>query len=508
MNLLSSASVFSFYTLISRVLGYFRDILIATFLGASIYADAFFIAFRLPNTFRRLFAEGVFNAAFIPSYADANLTSKDEGKKFADEVLNLLVIFLLGIVFLVEIFTPAIVYLIAPGFYENTEKFNLAVQLTKITFPFLLFVSLSSFFSGILNSNNKFAAAAAAPIILNIFLIVSLFVSYFYKLNYEKNLSYAVTFAGIFQLIFLIFFTKFYYKPSITFKIKISSKVRFFLKKLLPSIFSSGVTQINILVGTIIASFEAGAVSYLYYADRIYQINLAIAGIAIGTVALPELTKKIKLGDIAEVTNIQNKSLELCLLLSVPACFGLIIASQEITSALFGYGSFLEKDVILTAQALKIFGYGVPAFALIKIISNFFFARDNTKIPFYISAFSVFLNIVISIIYFKEFGFIIIPIATSIATWCAVIIYLILLLKLNYLKIISVFYTNFIKIVISTFIMSLVLFFLINFFEDKLIYTNYYKSFYLIMIIGLAATIYLLAARLLKVFKIENFKIN
>jgi len=508
MNLLSSTSVFSFYTLISRVLGYFRDILIATFLGASIYADAFFVAFRLPNTFRRLFAEGVFNAAFIPSYADEIIISKAEGKKFADDVLNLLIIILLGVIFIVEIFTPTLVYLIAPGFYENIEKFDLAVQLTRITFPFLFFVSLSSFFSGILNSNNKFAAAAAAPIILNIFLILSLFISYLFNLNYELNLSYAVTLAGLFQLVFLIFFAKFYYKPSINFKIKINSKVSFFLKKLLPSIFSSGVTQINILIGTIIASFEAGAVSYLYYADRIYQINLAIAGIAIGTVALPELTKKIKLGNISEAINIQNKSIELCLLLSIPASFGLVIASQQITSALFGYGSFLETDVILTAQALKYFGFGVPAFALIKILSNFFFARDNTKIPFYISVFSVFLNVLISVIYFKELGFIIIPIATSIATWCAVIIYFILLIQYKYLKTSSIFYINFMKTVISVIIMSTALHFLINFFEDKLIYTNYYKSFYLIITISLAATIYLLTARLLGVFKIKNFKTN
>jgi len=508
MNLLSSASVFSFYTLISRVLGYFRDILIAVFLGASIYADAFFIAFRLPNTFRRLFAEGVFNAAFIPSYAEENITSKASGKKFADDVLNLLIIVLLGVIFLVEIFTPAIVYLIAPGFYEDPEKFNLAVELTRITFPFLFFVSISSLFSGILNSNNKFAAAAAAPIILNIFLILSLFISFFFKLNFELNLSYAVTIAGLFQLIFLIFFTKHYYKPSINFKIKINSKMRFFFKKLLPSIFSSGVTQINILVGTIIASFEAGAVSYLYYADRIYQINLAIAGIAIGTVALPELTKKIKIGNISEAMSIQNKSIELCLLFSIPASLGLVIASQQITSALFGYGSFLETDVILTAQALKYFGFGVPAFALIKVLSNFFFARDNTKIPFYISIFSVLLNILISVTYFKELGFIIIPIATSIATWCAVIIYLIWLLKLKYLNITSIFYINFIKTIISVVAMSSLLYFLINFFEDKLIYTNYYKSFYLIMIVGLAATIYLLLSRLLGVFKIKNFKTN
>ena len=295
MNLLSSTYVFSFFTMLSRILGYFRDILIAIFLGTSIYADAFFVAFRLPNTFRRLFAEGTFNAAFIPNYTSVKTKNKEKGKKFANEVLSLLVLVLLFITFLAEIFMPYLVYLIAPGFIENSQKFNLAVELTRITFPFLLFVSLSSFFSGILNSNNKFAAAAAAPIILNIILILSLLISFYFKLDFAAQLSYGVTFAGIIQLIYLVFFASNYYKPSLKFKIKLSSKVKLFFTKLLPSILSSGVTQVNILVGTIIASFEASAVSYLYYADRIYQINLAIAGIAIGIVILPQLSKYIKL---------------------------------------------------------------------------------------------------------------------------------------------------------------------------------------------------------------------
>ena len=191
--------------------------------------------------------------------------------------------------------------------------------MTRITFPFLLFVSLSSFFSGILNSNNKFAIAAAAPIILNIILIVSILFSYFLNLNTAKQLSYGVTLAGIIQLIFLIIFTTKFYKPNIKLSFKINSKVKFFFKKLLPSIFSSGVTQINILIGTIIASFQSGAVSYLYYADRVYQINLAIAGIAVGTVSLPVLSKAFQTKNYSKVSNIQNKSIQLSLLLSIPA---------------------------------------------------------------------------------------------------------------------------------------------------------------------------------------------
>ena len=506
MNLLSSTSVFSFYTLISRVLGYLRDILIAVFLGASFLADVFFVAFRIPNTFRRLFAEGTFNAAFIPSYTAERTKSKLEGKKFADEVLNLLILILLAIVFIVEIFTPFLVYLLAPGFYNDAEKFNLAVELTRITFPFLFFVSLSSFFSGILNSNNRFAAAAAAPIILNIILIISLFISYLLKLDFVKNLSYGVTFAGIIQLLFLFVFTKKYYKPSLFLKTKINSKVKFFLKKLLPSIFSSGVTQINILVGTIIASFEAGAVSYLYYADRIYQINLAIAGIAVGTVSLPVLSKSLKLKRFDDVKDVQNKSIELSLLLSVPASLGLILASEEIINALFGYGSFTNSDVIMTAKALKYFGYGIPAFALIKVLSNFYFARDNTKTPFYLSLFSVILNVAISLLFFKKIGFIIIPLATSISTWLAVILYLFLLGKSKFLFFENLPINNLLKIIFSTFIMSFVLYYGLSFFEDKLAYDNIYKSIYLVFMISLVATIYLITCYLFGLLKFKNYR--
>ena len=317
MNLLSSATIFSFFTLFSRILGYLRDILIAIFLGASIFADAFFVAFRLPNTFRRLFAEGTFNAAFIPSYTSAQTEDKKKGKKFADDVLSSLLLILLFIITMAEIFTPYLIYIIAPGFLGDQIKFNLAVELTRITFPFLLFVSLSSFFAGILNSNNKFAAAAAAPIILNVVLILSLIYSYIQNLDYAKHLSYGVTIAGIIQLFFLIYVTKKFYKPAINFRLRFSNKVRFFFKKLLPSILSSGVTQINILIGTIIASFQSGAVSYLYYADRVYQINLAIAGIAVGTVSLPVLSKAFKMKNVKKISDIQNKSFELILMFSI-----------------------------------------------------------------------------------------------------------------------------------------------------------------------------------------------
>ena len=506
MNLLSSTYVFSLFTLISRILGYLRDILIAIFLGASMFADAFFVAFRLPNTFRRLFAEGTFNAAFIPSYVSEKTKSKNLGKKFADNVLNTLTLILLFVVLIVEIFTPYLVYLIAPGFLDDNYKFDLAVEFTRLTFPFLLFVCLSSFFSSILNSNNKFAAAAAAPIILNVVLITILLLSSYLELNFARQLSYGVTLAGILQLIFLIFFTKRYYKPDLKFKIHFNNKIKFFFKKLLPSILSSGVTQINILVGTIIASFEASAVSYLYYADRIYQINLALAGIAVGTVSLPILSKAIQQKDISKVSKIQSKSIELSLILSVPASFGLILASEQIVNALFGYGSFIEENIQKTALALKYFAYGVPAFALIKILSNLYFARDNTKTPFHISILIVTINIIISLSFFSKVGFIIIPIATSVSTWLGVFIYVYLLQKIKWLLIQQYLMKNFIMIIFNSVIMALILIFSLDYFGNYLEYTYKFKSFYLLLIVGFVAVIYLILCYLSGLLKLKNFK--
>ena len=508
MNLIKSTGTFSFFTIISRLLGYLRDILIAVFLGTGPLADAFFVAFRIPNTFRRLFSEGTFNAAFVPSYASELSQGKNKSDEFATNVFNLLIIILFFIVLIVEIFMPVFVFLIAPGFDSDNSKMELAINLTRITFPFLLFISLASFFSAILNSHNRFAVASAAPIILNIMLISVLFYGKFLNDQLIYYLSYAVTVSGIFQLIFLYFFVKRFYLPKISFKIRIDEKIKSFFKKLLPSIFSSGVTQINILVGTIIASFQASAVSYLYYADRIYQINLAIAGIAIGTVILPQLSKYIQNSQEDEILFIQNKALELCLFLSIPAAVGLIMASEQIVSALFGYGSFDESGVKNSAKALFYFSLGLPAFSLIKVFSSFFFARNNTKVPFYISLISVLLNILISIFYFKTIGFIIIPIATTISSWFNCILLFIFLKKDKLFNFNLLFINRFIRIVIASIIMGLFFNYLIIFFDDELAYEQNFKSFYLVGSVLLALIFYLLIGFAIRAFKISDIKLK
>ena len=211
MNLIKSTSTYSFFVIISRILGYIRDLFIAIYLGSGPIADAFFVAFRIPNTFRRLFSEGTFNSAFVPSYMSELNKGKRQANKFANNVFNFLILGLLFIVLIIEILMPIFVLLIAPGFIENSEKLEMTINLTRITFPFLIFVSLSSFFGAILNSFNKFAIASAAPIILNIFLILTLFFANYLNDNLVYYLSYAVTAAGVIQLFFLIFFTKKYY---------------------------------------------------------------------------------------------------------------------------------------------------------------------------------------------------------------------------------------------------------------------------------------------------------
>ena len=506
MNLIKSTGAFGFFTLISRVLGYVRDVLIAIFLGSGPIADAFFVAFRLPNTFRRLFSEGTFNAAFVPSYTSEKVVGKNNSKKFAGKIFNLLLFSLLILTIFAEIFMPNFVYLIAPGFSESSDKFDLTVKLTRITFPFLLFVSLSSFFSAILNSHNKFAVAAASPIILNIFLIFGLLFFDNLEDKLVVNVSYIISLSGFVQLLILIFFTRSFYFPKISLNIKIDYKIKEFFRKLLPSIFASGVTQINILVGTIIASFQASAVSYLYYADRIYQINLAIAGIAIGAVILPKLSEYIKKNNKNKIKFIQNKALELSLFLSIPATLALLISSEEITSALFGYGSFDFEGVKKSARALFYFSLGLPAYSLTKIFSSFLFARDNTKIPFYFSLISVIINIVLSVYFFNDYGFIIIPIATTISAWINTFFLLVYIKFSNYFTINESSIINILRILFTNLIVILMYSELISYFKNFLIYDSEYKLITIVLIVIFTFIIYIILSILTKAFRISDLK--
>jgi len=502
MNLFKKVSSFGISTLISRILGYIRDILFAFYLGASQVSDALFVAFRIPNTFRSLFLEGSFNSAFVPIYK-----KQKEKKKFANNIFNILVIFLLLIIFLIEIFTTQFLYIIAPGFSQDEEKFKLLIELSRITFPFLLFISLASFFSAILNSHEKFFIPASAPIILNLILIISLILFHSSATEVAYASAISLTFAGIIQSIFLLYFARKYFTPIIKFTFKFTFQIKLFFLRLFPSVFASGVNQINILVGTIIASFESGAVSYLYYADRIYQLPLALSGIAIATIILPRLSNSIVKSKKNEIYFIQNRSLELCLFLTLPATVGILIASEEIISALYGYGSFTSDNINVTAKALILFGTGLPAFALIKIYSSFYFARGNTKTPFYFSTFSVLINVSVSLYYFDDYGFLIIPFSTSLASWLTVVLYQSNLSLNNYSKFDNLFFSKILKSLTCSGLMGLLLYFMVRYFSDVLNSASYLKPLTLVTVVFLSASIYFFTAYFIKAFRIKDLKL-
>ncbi|MBL4785423.1 MAG: murein biosynthesis integral membrane protein MurJ [Cohaesibacteraceae bacterium] len=422
MSLLKNFATVGSATLLSRILGFVRDILMAGWLGTGPVADAFLVAFRLPNLFRRLFAEGAFNSAFIPLFAKSLETEGESGaRKFASEILAVFIITLLVVTLVAELMMPQLIHLLAPGFTDDREKFELAVWLTRITFPYLICMSVIAFLSGILNSFGKFAAAAFTPVLLNVVLISSLaLIGWFEKtgtIDAGVWLSWGVFIAGFVQLASLVIAIK---KLGFSVRIqrpRITPAVRRLLVLGVPGVIAGGITQINILIGTIIASFQDGAVSYLYYADRIYQLPLGIVGIAIGVVLLPELSRQLRTGSDADVQNSINRSLEFAMLLTIPASVALVIMPDTILSILFERGRFTSEDTTQTANALGAFALGLPAFVLIKVFSPAYFAREDTRTPMIFAGVSMFVNVVGSLILFPYIQHVGIAISTTLAGW-------------------------------------------------------------------------------------------
>lgn len=422
MNLFKSAATVGGMTLVSRVLGFFRDMMMAIILGTGPVADAFVVAFRVPNLFRRLFGEGAFNSAFVPLFA-----KKYEGegagsaKKFAQEIMSVLVLALFGFTILAEIFMPLLVRLMAPGFLETPEKFDLTVLMTRIAFPYLAFMSLVAMLSGVLNSLGRFFAAAAAPVLLNVVMIGVLFFLLIEDWGATPRageaLVWGVSFAGLLQFVLLYFSCK---RAGISIglqKPKITPGVKKMVTLGIPGVIAGGITQINLFIGTIIASLQESAVSFLYYADRIYQFPLGIVGVAIGVVLLPDLSRRLRAEDMKGADNAQNRAIEYSLLLTLPAAVALMIIALPIVQTIFEHGAFTTSDSFQTSLALTMFATGLPAFVLIKVFSPGFFAREDTKTPMYFAAASMALNAAGSFALFNYFGHVGIAIATSAAAW-------------------------------------------------------------------------------------------
>lgn len=428
MNLYRSFATVGGLTMVSRFLGFIRDILIAAVLGTGVVADAFFVAFRLPNLFRRLFAEGAFNSAFVPLFAK---TLEGEGrpaaKRFAEDALA-------GLTYVLLLFSavaiggmPWLMMALAPGYLDNPEKFDMSVLFARIAFPYLLCMSLMALYAGVLSAIGNFAAASAAQILLNIVLTIAIGVAYAMGLSRTPDaglvLAIAVTVAGVVQLYMIARDAR---RSGMVLRPRwpvYTPQLKRLVQLGVPALIAGGVTQINIAVGTSIASLADGAVSFLYYADRLYQLPLGIVGIAIGVVLLPDVARQLKAGNLEAVAESQNRSTEFALMLTLPAAVALAVVPVPIISVLFERGAFSAADTVPTAWALSAFAVGLPAFVLTKVLSPAYFAREDTKTPMYYATINMIVNVVLSIglfFYFKAQGWMPhlgIAVATTTAGW-------------------------------------------------------------------------------------------
>jgi putative peptidoglycan lipid II flippase len=426
VNLLRATATIGFYTLISRVLGFIRDQLIAAALGTGPISDAFYVALKLPNMFRTLFAEGAFSSAFVPVFTrQLEAGGTEVARRYADGALSLLLAGLLAMLLLAELFTPYLIPVIAIGFTRDPAQFELAVTLSRITFPYLLFIALASLQGGILNAMHRFAAAAVTPVLLNLFQIGAVVWSWRYpgtdasaQQDTAALLSWCVTAGGIAQFLWLLMSCA---RAGLALRLRwprLTAEMRQLGRLMLPGVFGAGVTQINLLVSTTIATtLPAGSVSYLQYGDRVNQLPLAVIGIAIGTAILPSLSRKLQEGDEGGAIAIQRRGLELALLLALPAAAALSVLAEPIFTVLFRHGSFDAGSVRGSAGALAAYAWGLPAFVLNKVLVPGFYARHDTSTPVKIGVVTVAINIALTIMLSGPLLHIGNALATVLAAW-------------------------------------------------------------------------------------------
>ena len=427
-GILSNAALVGTATMASRITGFIRDIFLAALLGAGPLAEIFVIAFRLPNLFRRLFAEGAFSAAFVPLFSKR---LQEDGRAaalaFAGQIFSVLLAALGVFTLLAEIFMPALVVALAQGFAGDAEKFDLAVHYARISFPYLIFMSLMALFAAMLNAVNRFLAAAVAPVLLNLVLIGAMALA---VMDNGGTLSaasadervldyviYGVTLAGLAQFLFVFIAA---WRAGLRSPLAapvLSDDVRKLWRLAVPGILAAGIGQINLLVGTSIATGQAGAAAWLYYADRLYQLPMGVIGVALAVALLPELARRLADGQDAHAHHAQNMALLAAGGLTLPAAVGLFVLADPIVTLLFERGAFTAADSAMTAQLIGVFAFGLPAFVFIKALQPSFFARLDTRAPLIDGAIGVGVNIALSLSLFATYGAPAIAFATVMAGW-------------------------------------------------------------------------------------------
>jgi putative peptidoglycan lipid II flippase len=410
------------WTMASRVLGFLRDMLIAALLGAGPLGDAFVVANKLPNLFRRLFGEGAFNAAFVPSFSGLLATDGEEAAQgFAEEALAVMAFWLVGLTVLAEIFMPAVMAGVAYGFTADAEKFALVVELGRITFPYMPLICLTALLSGVLNGLDRFAAAAAAPVVYNVTSIACMLGLLPVTPTAGHALAWGVSLSGVFQLGLLLWAVR---RTGMRLHLprpRLTPRVRLLFRRMAPGLVGAGVVQINSLVDTFIAALlPAGTNAILYFADRVNQLPLGTIGVAVGTALLPTLSRQVQSGAEDDAIATMNRALEYALALALPATLALLTVPGPVLGVLFQRGAFTAEDVRLSAQALAAFASGLPAFVLVKVLVPGFFARGDTAMPVKIGMAAVGLNLVLNFALMVPLQHMGPPLASSLASWANV----------------------------------------------------------------------------------------
>ncbi len=468
MKLLKAMATVAGLTGASRILGFIRDVLTAAILGAGPVADAFFVALKLPNFFRRVTAEGAFSVAFVPMYSKS--LEKDGQEKadiFASNAFAVMLLFLVPFTILAVIFMPYIIYALAPGFSDDPERYSLAVSLSRVTFPYLLLMSLTALMGGILNAHNKFAPFASAPILFNLCLIGALFFFTPIMETPGHAMAYGVFAAGITQFLWLTYHIRVtkirirLKKPEFTVNIKKMFKL------MGPGVIGAGVMHINLFADLIIASLLAsGSISYLYYADRLNQLPLGMVGIAVGTALLPMLSKAIAGGDKKQTQALFNRALEICLLLALPAAAALFVMPETLISTLFERGAFTAEDTAIAAKVLMGYAIGLPAYIAVKVFSTAYWSREDTLSPVKISIVTTVLNICLSLILIWPFGVAGIAISTGLMGWVQLVFLYRGLKGQDVFQFDARFKSVIFKIIFSSFVMASILLVVNNRFVD------------------------------------------
>lgn len=424
MKLIKAMATVAGLTGVSRIFGFIRDVVTAAFMGAGPVADAFFVALKLPNLFRRITAEGAFSVSFVPIYAE-KLKKEGEGAAddFAGNAFSVMLVVLVPFTLMAMLAMPWIIYAIAPGFHAEEVRYSLAVELTRITFPYLLLMSLASLLGGVMNAHERFAPYAAAPILFNLCMMLGIVLFTPVLETPGHALAWGVFAAGMAQLAWMFYSVRRAKIPFVFRRPKMDGDIKKLFKLMGPGIIGAGVVHINLFADVIIASMLAeGSISYLYYADRLNQLPLGMVGIAVGTALLPLLSKALASGENAEAHNLFNRALEICLLLALPAAVALVVAAEPIVKVLFERGEFTAENTAMTAKVLMGYAVGLPAYIAIKVFSTAYWSRQDTMTPVKISVFCTLLNIAIALSLIGTMGVAGIALATGIAGWVQVVL--------------------------------------------------------------------------------------